>query len=246
MQMQMPVFCWVLCVCPYFFLNSLSHLTTSKQWSTFLDLFCLASLANRFKVRTTFQSNPFGHGTEVLRPQFFTSVVSHLCHYIIQLNFAIQLTVEETIRACTVQCSLSFFVHKVHEGQQRCTGAGAPWSSPTSMLHSTLAPWSIFNLYMLQVTTWHKAAGALLPAASTSWETLFKGARRKEVTLLLNPGARLGSGAQARIQRVWQRCSLGLVCLCCRPRATAVCSKGRKRWEAPKATEAAARPPPTC
>ena len=111
-------------------------------------MFCLASLANRFKVRTTFQSNPFGHGIEVLRPQFFTSVVSHLCHYIIQLNFAIQLTVEETIRACTVQCSLSFFVHKVHEGQQRCTGAGAPWSSPTSMLHSTLAPWSIFNLYV--------------------------------------------------------------------------------------------------
>ena len=66
----------------------------------------------------------------------------------VQLDFGIQLTVEETIRACTVQCSLSFFVHKVHEGQQRCTGAGAPWSSPTSMLHRTLAPWSIFNLYV--------------------------------------------------------------------------------------------------
>ena len=36
----------------------------------------------------------------------------------------------------------------------------------------------------------------------------------------------LGSGAQARIQRVWQRCSQGLVCLCCRPRATAVCWEG--------------------
>ena len=36
----------------------------------------------------------------------------------------------------------------------------------------------------------------------------------------------LGSGAQGRIQRVWQRCSLGLVCLCCRPRATAVCWEG--------------------
>ena len=110
-----------------------------------MDLFCHPCIQIQFH---TFQSQPFGHGIEVLRPQFFTSVVSHLCHYIIQLNFTIQLTVEETIRACTVQCSLSFFVHKVHEGQQRCTGAGAPLSSSTSMLHSTLAPWSIFNLYV--------------------------------------------------------------------------------------------------
>ena len=133
-----------------FFLNILSHLTTSKQSNNdqhFWICFALPALQTDSKSGQHFKVIYLAMGLKYW-PQFFTSVVSHLCHYIIQLNFAIQLTVEETIRACTVQCSLSFFVHKVHEGQQRCTGAGAPWSSPTSMLHSTLAPWSILNLYV--------------------------------------------------------------------------------------------------
>ena len=157
----------------------------------------------------------------------------------VQLNFGIQLTVEETIRACTVQCSLSFFVHKVHEGQQRCTGAGAPWSSPTSMLHSTLAPWSIFNLYMLQVTTWHKAAGALLPAASTSWETLLKEPEENKSHCFWT-GFRCTGAYTKGLAKMQPRPSLLVL-----PPPRHCSLLGRKRWQA-KATEAAARPPPTC
>ena len=121
---------------------------------------------------------------------------------------------------CSVFTGL-FRSQGVHEGQQRCRGAGAPWSSPTSRLHSTLVPWSIFNLY---VASNNLTQGCRCPP-SCSLHQLRNFVQRSQKKTS-HTASELGSGAQGRIQRVWQRCSLGLVCLCCRPRATAVCWEG--------------------
>ena len=71
----------------------------------------------------------------------------------VQLNFGIQLTVEETIRACTVQCSLGFFVHKVCMKVNKGVEAQVPLGQVQPL--GCTAPWSLgqYSTSMLQVTT---------------------------------------------------------------------------------------------